>query len=136
MKTNVLFVKKVRRSKMNSKKELYNRRKIRNRWALKSLSKTKKPRLSVFRSNQHIYAQIIDDEKGVTLASASSIDQKLRAQIQKGWNIASAEAVGKELAERAQKAGIKTVMFDRGPYLYHGRVKALAMGARSGGLDF
>ena len=121
---------------MNSKKELYNRRKIRNRWALKSVSKTKKPRLSVFRSNQHIYAQIIDDEKGVTLASASSIDQKLRAQIQKGWNIASAEAVGKELAERAQKAGIKTVMFDRGPYLYHGRVKALAMGARSGGLDF
>ena len=121
---------------MNSKKELYNRRKTRNRWAVKAMSKTAKPRLSVFRSNQHIYAQIIDDEKGVTLAAASSIDQKLRAQIQKGWNIASAEAVGKALAERAQKAGIKTVVFDRGPYLYHGRVKALAMGARSGGLDF
>lgn len=121
---------------MNSKKELYNRRQARNRWSLKSLSKKKKPRLSVFRSNQHIYAQIIDDERGITLASASSIDQKLRAQIQKGWNIASAEAVGKALAERAQQAGIKTVMFDRGPYLYHGRVKALAMGARSGGLDF
>jgi large subunit ribosomal protein L18 len=121
---------------MNSKKELYSRRKQRNRWALKSLAKAKSPRLSVFRSNQHIYAQIIDDEKGVTLASASSIDQQLKAQIQKGWNIASAEAVGKALAERAQKVGIKTVVFDRGPYLYHGRVKALAMGARSGGLDF
>ncbi|HCI48550.1 MAG: 50S ribosomal protein L18 [Alphaproteobacteria bacterium RIFCSPLOWO2_01_FULL_45_8] len=121
---------------MNSKKELSNRRQYRNRWAIKSLSKTKKPRLSVFRSNQHIYAQIIDDEKGVTLASASSLDQKLKAQIQKGWNIASAEAVGIALAERAQKAGIKAVVFDRGPYIYHGRVKALAMGARSGGLDF
>lgn len=121
---------------MNSKRELYSRRQQRNRWAIKSLSKAKKPRLSVFRSNQHIYAQIIDDERGVTLVSASSIDHHLRAQIQKGWNTASAEAVGKALAERAQKAGVKTVVFDRGPYLYHGRIKALAMGARSGGLDF
>jgi len=121
---------------MTNKRSLYNRRSSRNRAALKSLSKTKKPRLSVFRSNQHIYAQIIDDEKGITLVSASSIDQNLRSRIKKGWDISSAETVGKELAERAQKIGLKVIAFDRGPYLYHGRVKALALGARSGGLDF
>lgn len=121
---------------MTSKRALYLRRQKRNRYAVKSSMKVKKPRLSVFRSNQHIYAQIIDDEKGITVVSASTIDQTLRSRIKKGWDVEAAEAVGKEIAERAKKAGVGGVVFDRGPYPYHGRVKALAMGARSGGLDF
>ena len=121
---------------MNKKRVLYSRRQARNRFAVKSAMKTKKPRLSVFRSNFHIYAQIIDDVKGITLASASTADQTLRAQIKKGWDVAAAETVGKALAERAKKAGVGDVVFDRGAYPYHGRVKALAQGARAGGLEF
>ena len=121
---------------MTSKRALHLRRQKRNRHAVKTSMKVKKPRLSVFRSNQHIYAQIIDDEKGITLASASTVDQGLRSQIKKGWDVAAAESVGKALAERAKKLGVAGVVFDRGAYPYHGRVKALAMGARSGGLDF
>lgn len=119
-----------------NKKSLYLRRQTRNRYAVKSAMKTPKPRLSVFRSNQNIYAQIIDDVKGVTLASASTIDQALKAQVKKGWDLSAAEAVGKAVAERAKKVGVSAVVFDRGAYPFHGRVKALAMAARSGGLEF
>ena len=92
------------------------------------------PRLNVFRSNGNIFAQIIDDEKGITLVSASSIDKELK--LENGGNIEAATKVGKLLAERAKKAKIKEVVFDRGGYLYHGRVKALADSARENGLEF
>ncbi len=95
-----------------------------------------RPRLSVFRSSQHIYAQIIDDKLGQTLAAASSLDKDLRASGKTGADKAAATAVGELIAARAQKAGVKDVVFDRGPYLYHGRIKALAEGAREGGLNF
>jgi large subunit ribosomal protein L18 len=95
-----------------------------------------RPRLSVFRSSQHIYAQIIDDMAGRTLAAASSLDKEIRGPGKTGANTAAAAAVGELIAARASKAGIKDVVFDRGPYLYHGRVKALAEGAREGGLNF
>ena len=91
------------------------------------------PRLNVFRSEANIYAQVIDDVNGVTLASASSLDKAIEGY---GGNIADATAVGKLVAERAKAKGIETVVFDRGGYLYHGRVKALAEGAREGGLKF
>lgn len=89
------------------------------------------PRLCVFRSNQAIYAQLIDDVKGVTIASSSSLELKL-----KNNNLEAAAAVGKDIAEKAKKAKIKTVVFDRGGYLYHGRIKALADAARENGLEF
>lgn len=89
------------------------------------------PRLCVFRSNQAIYAQLIDDVKGITIASSSSLELKL-----KNNNLEAATAVGKDIAEKAKKAKIKTVVFDRGGYLYHGRVKALADAARENGLEF
>ena len=89
------------------------------------------PRLCVFRSNQAIYAQLIDDVKGVTIASSSSLELKL-----KNNNLEAAAAVGKDIAEKAKKAKIKSVVFDRGGYLYHGRVKALADAARENGLEF
>ena len=95
-----------------------------------------RPRLSVFRSQQHIFAQLIDDSVGRTLASASTIDPALRKSLKSGSNKAAATAVGKLLAERAKAANIRKVVFDRGGYLYHGRVKALADGAREAGLDF
>src|SRR3954462_2348983 len=93
-------------------------------------------RLSVFRSSKHIYAQVIDDEKGETLASASSIEKEMRGSLKTGANIAAAKAVGKLVAERAAAKGVKDVVFDRGGYLYHGRIKALADAAREGGLNF
>jgi large subunit ribosomal protein L18 len=95
-----------------------------------------RPRLSVFRSSKQIYAQIIDDERGHTLVAASSLEKTMRESIKTGANIEAARLVGKELAERAKKAGVEKVVFDRGGYMYHGRVKALAEGAREGGLDF
>jgi large subunit ribosomal protein L18 len=93
-------------------------------------------RLSVFRSSKHIYAQVIDDNKGGTVVAASSIDKALRADMKTGADIAAAKAVGKLLAERALEKGVKDVVFDRGAYRYHGRVKALADAAREGGLNF
>jgi large subunit ribosomal protein L18 len=93
-------------------------------------------RLSVFRSSKHIYAQVIDDIKGETLASASSLEKSLREGLKTGANIDAAKTVGKVLAERAAAKGVKEVVFDRGGYLYHGRVKALADAAREGGLKF
>lgn len=93
-----------------------------------------RPRLSVYRSNKQIYAQIIDDIKGVTLAAASSKDASLK--LKNGATVDAADKVGKLVAERAKKAGVKKVQFDRGAFLYHGRVKAVADGAREGGLEF
>src|SRR5215468_9935795 len=93
-------------------------------------------RLSVFRSSKHIYAQVIDDAKGETVTSASSLEKDMRGSLKTGANIAAAKAVGKLLAERATAKGVKEVVFDRGGYLYHGRVKALADAAREGGLKF
>ncbi len=93
-----------------------------------------RPRLSVFRSGNGIYAQVIDDRKGVTLAAASTLEESLKGK--SGANIAAAQAVGKLIAERAKKAGVSQVVFDRGSFLYHGRVKALAEAAREGGLEF
>jgi large subunit ribosomal protein L18 len=93
-------------------------------------------RLSIFRSSKHIYAQIIDDTKGVTIAAASSVDVDLRKGLKTGANLDAAKAVGKLVAERAIKAGGKEVVFDRGAYMFHGRVKALAEAAREGGLSF
>lgn len=93
-----------------------------------------RPRLSVYRSSQNIYAQVIDDTKGHTLAAASTLDKDFSGK--KGSDVDAAVAVGKMVAERASKAGVKEVIFDRGGYLYHGRVKALAEAAREGGLQF
>jgi large subunit ribosomal protein L18 len=95
-----------------------------------------RPRLSVFRSSKHIYAQVIDDEAGKTLAAASTLDKDLKAALKTGADRAAAGQVGRLLAERAKSAGVAAVVFDRGGYRYHGRVKALAEGAREGGLQF
>ena len=97
---------------------------------------TEAPRLAVYRSTKHIYAQIIDDVKGVTIVSASSIDKDLREKLAHGGNVESAKAVGEALAKKALKAGVKDVVFDRGGFLYHGRVAALADAAREAGLNF
>ena len=95
-----------------------------------------RPRLSVFRSSKHIYAQVIDDRAGATVASASSLEKELRGTLKTGADIGAAKVVGKLVAERAAAKGVKDVVFDRGHYLYHGRVKALADAAREGGLNF
>jgi len=113
----------------------FERRKRRTRYALKK-SNASRVRLSVFRSSKNIYAQVIDDQAGLTLAAASTIDKALKADLKTGADQAAAEAVGKLVAERAKKAGIDTVVFDRGGYRYHGRVKAVADAAREAGLKF
>ncbi|MDD6652926.1 MAG: 50S ribosomal protein L18 [Clostridium sp.] len=115
------------------KKESKNLMRIkRHRKIRQNLSGTETaPRLCVFRSNSAIYAQIIDDTKGITLVSSSSLELKI-----KNNNLEAAAAVGKDIAEKAKKAKIKTVVFDRGGYIYHGRVKALAEAARENGLEF
>jgi len=95
-----------------------------------------RPRLSVFRSSKQIYAQIIDDEEGKTLASASTIEKAFREKLKTGATVEAARIIGKEIAERAKNAGVAKVVFDRGGYMYHGRVRALAEGAREGGLEF
>jgi large subunit ribosomal protein L18 len=95
-----------------------------------------RPRLAVYRSNKHIYAQIIDDSKGATVTAASTLDVDAKSDAKRGGNIAAAKAVGKLVAERAKAKGIDAVLFDRGGYLYHGRVKALAEAAREAGLKF
>jgi len=120
---------------VSDSKELSERRRSRLRYQLRRKA-AGRPRLSVFRSSQHIYAQIIDDAQGRTLAAASSLDPGLKAALKTGADKAAAEAVGKLVAERALAAGVKEVVFDRGAYLYHGRVKALAEAAREGGLAF
>jgi large subunit ribosomal protein L18 len=95
-----------------------------------------RPRLNVFRSNNHIYAQVIDDSMGHTLVAANSLEPSLRDEAAKQTNVEQAKLVGKTIAQRAKDKGISKVVFDRGGYLYHGRVKALAEAAREGGLDF
>ncbi len=112
-----------------------DRRKARVRRTIVSKSGGR-PRLSVFRSSKQIYAQVIDDQHGRTIAAASSIEKAMRESLKTGANVEAARRVGKELADRAKKAGVEKVVFDRGGYMYHGRVKALAEGAREGGLDF
>ncbi|WP_457797916.1 50S ribosomal protein L18 [Methylocystis sp. S23] len=111
------------------------RRKARVRKAIRERAYGR-PRLSVFRSSKQIYAQIIDDEKGQTIASASSIEKANRESLKTGANVEAAKVVGKLIAERAAEKGVTQVVFDRGAYMYHGRVKALADGAREGGLEF
>ena len=111
------------------------RRTGRVRRALKKAAGSR-PRLSIFRSSKHIYAQVIDDVKGQTIASASSMEKTMRDGGKTGANIDAAKAVGKLVAERATGKGVKEVVFDRGRFLYHGRVKALADAAREGGLSF
>jgi large subunit ribosomal protein L18 len=110
----------------------------RRKWGIRStlVGTTDRPRLSVFRSDKHIYAQLIDDLGGKTLASAASTSGEVRGELKNGGNVAAAKLVGKAIAERAKAAGIKEVAFDRGGRKYHGRVKALADAAREGGLKF
>jgi len=116
-------------------KDSVKRRASRVRRAVKSVAGGR-PRLSVHRSSKNIYAQIIDDARGCTLAAASTLDKELKAKGKSGVNADAAAAVGKLVAERASKAGVKEGVFDRGPYIFHGRVKALADAAREGGLTF
>ena len=97
---------------------------------------TERPRLAVHRSSKHIYAQLIDDVKGVTIASASSVDKDLKEKLVHGGNIEAAKIVGEAVAKKALKAGVKAIVFDRGGFLYHGRVAALADAAREAGLEF
>ena len=120
---------------MSAVQDLRDRRRRRLRFSLRQKGGGR-PRLSVFRSGKNIYAQVIDDAAGRTLAAASSLDKGLRASLRTGADKDAATAVGKLVAERALAAGVTQVVFDRGAYLYHGRVKALAEAAREGGLAF
>jgi large subunit ribosomal protein L18 len=120
---------------MLSSRELFKRRQMRNRAQLRRKANGR-PRLSVFRSSKHIYAQVIDDAEGRTLVAASSLDKDLKGRIKTGADKSAAEEVGKLVAERAKAAGLAEVVFDRGGYIYHGRVKALADAARDAGLKF
>ena len=120
---------------MSESRKNFGKRANRVRRSLRRVSQGR-PRLSVFRSAKHIYAQVIDDVEGKTVAAASSIEKDMRKSLAKGGDVSAAQAVGKLIAERAVKAGVKDVVFDRGGYIYHGRVKALADGAREGGLKF
>jgi len=112
------------------------RRRIHVRIRTRLTGKTQLPRLSVFRSINHIYAQIVDDTRGQTLVSASTRDKEVRTTLKTGGNVGAAKVVGQALAKRANAAGISRVVFDRGGYAYHGRVKALADAARAAGLKF
>jgi large subunit ribosomal protein L18 len=118
---------------LKTKNETRKRRHVRVR--KRAIGTPERPRLNVYRSNLHIYAQVIDDSKGHTLAVASTLDAALK-EAKNGANLEGAKAVGLLVAERAKAAGIEKVVFDRGGYLYHGRIKALADAAREGGLDF
>ncbi len=120
---------------MANAKKLFERRKqsVRSRISRKSADR---PRLSVFRSGKHIYAQVIDDVKGVTVAAASTLEKDMRSNLSTGATADAAAQVGKLIAERAKTAGVGQVVFDRGGYRFHGRVKALADAARESGLDF
>lgn len=120
---------------MADKLAMRQRRRARLRYQLK-VKGAGRPRLSVFRSGRHIYAQVIDDAAGRTLAAASTLEKDLRGSLKTGADKDAATTVGKLVAERAIAAGVSQVVFDRGPFLYHGRVKALAEAAREGGLAF
>jgi large subunit ribosomal protein L18 len=112
------------------------RRRVHQRLRRRAAVATARPRLNVFRSLNHIYAQIVDDASGRTLAAASTLDKDLRPAVKNGGNVAAAKSVGQAVAKRAKAAGITRVVFDRGGYAYHGRVKALADTAREAGLEF
>ena len=120
---------------MSTKKSLFDKRKLRNRLSIKK-NIGNKLRLSVFRSNKHIYCQIIDDVKQITLCSSSTLDPEVKKDIKSSGTIDAAEKVGKDIAAKAKKIGFEKVVFDRGGYLYHGRVRSLAEGARTSGLKF
>jgi large subunit ribosomal protein L18 len=113
-----------------------HRRRIHLRVRTRVVGTSERPRLAVYRSNGHIYAQVIEDRTGRTLVSASSIDKETRKELKGGNNVAAAKVIGKKIAERARAAGIEQVVFDRGGYMYHGRVEALAAAAREAGLKF
>jgi large subunit ribosomal protein L18 len=116
-------------SDRNARRSASVRRKIK-------LAARGRARLSVFRSSKHIHAQLIDDDKGETIVSASSLEKAVREKAKTGANIEAAKTIGKLIAERAKEKGVKDVVFDRGSYLFHGRIKALADAAREGGLNF
>ncbi|HBT39620.1 MAG: 50S ribosomal protein L18 [Thermotoga sp. 50_1627] len=120
------------------KKEDRNLKRIKRHLRIRKKVKgtTERPRLAVYRSEKHIYAQIIDDTKGHTLVSASTLDKELRQRLPKTYNVDAAKEVGKLIAQRALSLGIKTVVFDRGGFKYHGRIRALADAAREAGLQF
>ena len=120
---------------MSTKKSLFDKRKLRNRLSIKK-NIGNKLRLSVFRSNKHIYCQIIDDVKQITLCSSSTLDPEVKKDLKVSGTIDAAEKVGRDIAAKAKKIGFEKVVFDRGGYLYHGRVRSLAEGARSSGLKF
>ena len=113
-----------------------HRQRIHRRVRTRVQGTPQRPRLCVYRSLSHIYAQVIDDAKGATLASASSLEKDMRGKLKSGANVEAAKAVGSLIAERAKAKGVKEVIFDRGGYRFHGRVKALADAAREGGLSF
>jgi large subunit ribosomal protein L18 len=119
----------------NKANKLFERRQKRVRTAIRQKA-VERPRLSVFRSSMHIYAQIIDDANGTTVAAASTLDKELKGKLKTGANLDAAKEVGKLIASRATAKGVKVVAFDRGGYKYHGRIKALADAAREGGLAF
>ena len=131
MKANMSAARKARRSKMTNTH--FQKRQSRTRFRIAS-NAAGRPRLSVFRSGRHIYAQVIDDTQAVTLASASTNEKDGKEA--KSWNVDAASSVGKKIAERSIAKGVKQVMFDRGGYIYHGRIKALADAARASGLEF
>ncbi|MGC9322474.1 MAG: 50S ribosomal protein L18 [Kosmotogaceae bacterium] len=120
--------------KHKDKKEQRRKRHLRVRSAISGTPE--RPRLAVFRSEKHIYAQLIDDSKGVTLVSASTLDKDVKGSIDKSWNVDAAKKVGELLAKKAKDKGITNVVFDRGGFKFHGRIKSLAEGARAGGLQF
>ncbi|HCZ06886.1 MAG: large subunit ribosomal protein [Thermotogota bacterium] len=122
------MIKRIDRKRLRTRRHLRVRKKI--------SGTPERPRLCVFRSNKHIYAQIIDDTTGHTLCSASTLDRELRSVLQKTWNKEAAREVGKLIGKRALEKGITTVVFDRGGFKYHGRIKELADGAREAGLKF
>ncbi|MBE7057352.1 MAG: 50S ribosomal protein L18 [Ruminococcaceae bacterium] len=122
------MIKKVNRKEVRVRKHVRVRKKI--------SGTAECPRLAVFRSASHIYAQIIDDDKGVTLVAASSLDKAIKEKVEFGGNVEAAKEVGKLVAEKAIEAGITDVVFDRGGYMYHGRIQALADSAREAGLKF
>lgn len=120
--------------KQKNRKEINTKRHDRLRVSLSGT--TERPRLCVHRSNKHIYAQVIDDTKGVTIVSAGTLEAKVKEQYSHGGNIEAAKEIGKLIGERAKNAGVDTVVFDRGGFLYHGRIAALADSAREAGLVF
>ena len=120
--------------KHKDRKEQRQKRHLRVRAKLSGTAE--RPRLAVYRSEKHIYAQLIDDIKGITLVSASTVDREMRDSTEKPWNVEAASQVGKLLAKKALEKGISSVVFDRGGFNFHGRVKSLADGAREGGLKF